>query len=115
MALFSAVIRPCRLNEVKQALLSSGAEFVTVTEVEGFGRQKGHTVQYQGVKYKVDSISKLIVNAMIPNDMCFGVAMALTNAARTNHIGDGKIFMFSNVTEVVGVSLAKQAIQETVL
>jgi nitrogen regulatory protein P-II 1 len=94
MMLVSAVIRPCRLGDVQQALLGIGAECVAVTQVEGFGRQKGHAVQYQGAEYLADSIPKVRIDAIVSDEMTRDVADALIRAARTNRIGDGKIFLF---------------------
>jgi nitrogen regulatory protein P-II 2 len=90
-----AVIKPFKLDEVREALSEVGVQGVTVTEVKGFGRQKGHTELYRGAEYVVDFLPKVKVEAAVPSEIVERVIEAIRNAANTGNIGDGKIFVFN--------------------
>jgi nitrogen regulatory protein P-II 2 len=94
MKLVSAIIKPFKLDDVREALGDIGVSGVTVTEVKGFGRQKGHTELYRGAEYVVDFLPKIKVEIAVDDGMVDKVIEAITNAARTGKIGDGKIFVF---------------------
>ncbi len=94
-----AVIKPFKLDEVKEALDAIGIQGITVSEVKGFGRQKGHTELYRGAEYTVDLVPKLKLDIVVRDDQLDAVVEALTTAANTGKIGDGKIF----VTQVVDI------------
>jgi nitrogen regulatory protein P-II 1 len=102
MKLITAVIKPFKLEEVKEALAEIGIEGMTVTEVKGFGRQKGHTEIYRGSEYTVDFLPKVKVEIAVPTDSVLKTIAAITKAAKTGKIGDGKIFVTS-VEEVVRI------------
>jgi nitrogen regulatory protein PII len=88
-----AIIKPFKLDDVKDALHEAGVSGITVTEVKGFGRQKGHTELYRGAEYVVDFLPKVKVEAVVDDGLVDNVVEAITNAARTGRIGDGKIFV----------------------
>ncbi|HTB62783.1 MAG TPA: P-II family nitrogen regulator [Opitutales bacterium] len=102
MKLITAVIKPFKLEEVKEALAEIGIEGMTVTEVKGFGRQKGHTEIYRGSEYTVDFLPKVKVEIAVPTDGVVKTIAAITKAAKTGKIGDGKIFVTS-LEEVVRI------------
>lgn len=93
MKLVAAVIKPFKLDEVREALADIGVNGLTVTEVKGFGRQKGHTELYRGAEYVVDFLPKIRVEVVIPAAMVEAAIEAIVKAARTGKIGDGKIFV----------------------
>ena len=93
MKLVTAIIKPFKLDEVREALSSIGVQGITVTEVKGFGRQKGHTELYRGAEYVVDFLPKVKVEAAIKNEMLEQVIEAIEKSANTGKIGDGKIFV----------------------
>ena len=93
MKLVTAIIKPFKLDEVRQALSDVGVQGITVTEVKGFGRQKGHTELYRGAEYVVDYLPKVRVEAAVEDTLVDQVVEAVENAARTGKIGDGKIFV----------------------
>ena len=93
MKLVKAIIKPFKLEEVKEALSEIGVEGMTVTEVKGFGRQKGHTEIYRGSEYTVDFLPKVMVDVAISEELVGKVVEAIKNAAKTGKIGDGKIFV----------------------
>jgi|SRR5690349_15473629 len=93
MKLIIAIIKPFKLDEVKEALGSVGIEGMTVTEVKGFGRQKGHTEIYRGSEYTVDFLPKVKIEIAVADDIVAKVITAVTGAAKTGKIGDGKIFV----------------------
>ena len=93
MQLITAIIRPFKLDEVREALTEAGASGITVTEVKGFGRQKGHTELYRGAEYVVDFLPKLKVECAVTEESLDAALEALANAARTGKVGDGKIFV----------------------
>ena len=97
-----AVIKPFKLDEVKNALTQVGVQGLTVTEVRGFGRQKGHKEQYRGAEYTVDLVPKVKVEVVVGDDKVNTVVEVITKAARTGEIGDGKIFV-SALEQVVRI------------
>ena len=88
-----AIIKPFKLDEVKEALQGIGLQGLTVSEVKGFGRQKGHTELYRGAEYVVDFLPKIKLEVVVPDELVDKVIEAITNAANTGRIGDGKIFV----------------------
>ncbi len=94
MKIVMAVIKPFKLDEVRDALTAIGVHGMTVTEVKGYGRQKGHTEIYRGTEYAVSFLPKLKVEVAVPSEMVSKVIDAITAAAKTGQIGDGKIFVF---------------------
>ena len=94
MKLVTAIIKPFKLDEVREALSAIGVQGITVTEVKGFGRQKGHTELYRGAEYVLDFLSKVKIEAAVKDDMTDRVIEAIEKAANTGKIGDGKIFVF---------------------
>ena len=94
MKLVTAIIKPFKLDEVREALSAIGVQGITVTEVKGFGRQKGHTELYRGAEYVVDFFPKVKVEAAVKNTLLEQVIEAIEKAASTGKIGDGKIFVF---------------------
>ena len=94
MKLVTAIIKPFKLDEVREALSAIGVQGVTVTEVKGFGRQKGHTELYRGAEYVVDFLPKVKIEAAISDELLDRVIEAIEKAANTGKIGDGKIFVF---------------------
>ncbi|WP_295448150.1 P-II family nitrogen regulator [uncultured Thiodictyon sp.] len=95
MKLISAIIKPFKLDDVREALGDIGVSGITVTEVKGFGRQKGHTELYRGAEYVVDFLPKIKLEIAVDDGLVDKVIEAITNAARTGKIGDGKIFVFN--------------------
>ena len=93
MKLVTAIIKPFKLDDVREALSGVGVQGVTVTEVKGFGRQKGHTELYRGAEYVVDFLPKVKLEIAVPADRVEVVIEAITNAANSGKIGDGKIFV----------------------
>ncbi len=93
MKRIEAIIKPFKLDEVKQALTEVGATGLTVTEVKGFGRQKGHAEQYRGAEYQVEFLPKVKVEVVVADRLVGRAVEAITLAARTNRIGDGKVFV----------------------
>jgi nitrogen regulatory protein P-II 2 len=102
MKLVSAIIKPFKLDEVREALAAVGVQGITVTEVKGFGRQKGHTELYRGAEYVVDFLPKVKVEAAIRDDLLDQVIEAIEKSASTGKIGDGKIFVF-DVEQVIRI------------
>jgi nitrogen regulatory protein P-II 2 len=94
MKLVTAIIKPFKLDEVREALSGIGVTGITVTEVKGFGRQKGHTELYRGAEYVVDFLPKVKIEAAIKTEMLEQVVEAIEKSANTGKIGDGKIFVF---------------------
>jgi len=95
MKLIEAIIKPFKLDEVKDALNEIGIEGITVSEVKGFGRQKGHTELYRGAEYVVDFIPKIKMEIAVSDDLVNKVVETIQNTAKTGRIGDGKIFIIS--------------------
>lgn len=107
MKKIEAIIKPFKLDEVKDALQEAGIQGMTVTEVRGFGRQKGHTEIYRGAEYKVDFLPKVKIEVVIEDDQVEAVISALQQAAHTGRIGDGKIFVMP-VENVVRIRTGEQ-------
>jgi nitrogen regulatory protein P-II 1 len=97
-----AIIKPFKLDEVKEALSSIGVQGLTVSEVKGFGRQKGHTELYRGAEYVVDFLPKVKLEIIVSDELCSQVVETIERAARTGRIGDGKIFVMP-MEEVVRI------------
>ena len=102
MKLVTAIIKPFKLDEVREALAAVGVQGITVTEVKGFGRQKGHTELYRGAEYVVDFLPKVKVEAAIRDDLVDQVIETIEKAASTGKIGDGKIFI-TTVEQVIRI------------
>ena len=102
MKLVTAIIKPFKLDEVREALSTIGVQGITVTEVKGFGRQKGHTELYRGAEYVVDFLPKVKIEAAVSDELVERVIEAVEGAARTGKIGDGKIFI-TTVERVVRI------------
>ncbi|GJM05961.1 MAG: nitrogen regulatory protein P-II 2 [marine bacterium B5-7] len=102
MKMIAAVIKPFKLDDVREALSEIGVQGLTVTETKGFGRQKGHTELYRGAEYVVDFLPKIKIEAAVSDDKVNDVIEAITKSANTGKIGDGKIFI-SSLEEVVRI------------
>ncbi len=102
MKKIEAIIKPFKLDEVKEALQKLGVQGMTVLEVKGFGRQKGHTELYRGAEYIVDFLPKVMMEVVVDDGQVQGVVEAITKAAKTGKIGDGKIFI-SSLDEVIRI------------
>jgi len=102
MKRIDAIIKPFKLDEVKQRLEAAGVHGVTVSEVKGFGRQKGHTELYRGAEYVVDFLPKVQVSVLVPDERTADTVEAIMEGARTGRIGDGKIFITA-VEEVIRI------------
>ena len=102
MKLVTAIIKPFKLDDVREALSEMGVQGITVTEVKGFGRQKGHTELYRGAEYVVDFLPKVKIEVAIDDDLTDKVIEAISKAANTGKIGDGKIFVV-NLEQVVRI------------
>jgi nitrogen regulatory protein P-II 1 len=110
MKKIEAVIKPFKLDEVKEALHEVGLQGITVTEAKGFGRQKGHTELYRGAEYVVDFLPKVKIEVVCGDDLVERAMDAIVNAARTGRIGDGKIFV-TDVQEVVRIRTGERGEQ----
>ena len=102
MKLITAVIKPFKLDEVREALSALGVQGITVTEVKGFGRQKGHTELYRGAEYVVDFLPKVKIETAVADDIVERVVEAIEQSARTGKIGDGKIFV-TDIEQVIRI------------
>ena len=102
MKLITAIIKPFKLDDVRQAVADMGIQGITVTEVKGFGRQRGHTELYRGAEYVVDFLPKTKIEMAVADDVAEQIIEAITNTARTGKIGDGKIFV-TNLEEVIRI------------
>ncbi len=102
MKLITAIVKPFRLDEVKTALTDHGIAGMTVSEVQGFGRQRGHTEVYRGQEYKIDFVPKVRIELLVDDDQVDSTVDAIIGAARTDKIGDGKIWV-TDVTSVVRI------------
>jgi len=102
MKLVSAIIKPFKLQEVREALVSAGIEGLTITEVKGYGRQKGHTEMYRGAEYSVDTLPKIKLEILVDDSNLETVIEVISNTANTGKIGDGKIFI-SSIEEVIRI------------
>jgi nitrogen regulatory protein PII len=105
-----AIIKPFKLDEVKEALSAIGIQGITVTEVKGFGRQKGHTELYRGAEYVVDFLPKVKLEIIVKDEMVANVVDAIEKSAKTGRIGDGKIFVMS-IEEVVRIRTGERGDQ----
>jgi nitrogen regulatory protein P-II 2 len=110
MKLVTAIIKPFKPDEVREALSAIGVQGITVTEVKGFGRQKGHTELYRGAEYVVDFLPKVKIEAAITDDLLERVIEAIEKAANTGKIGDGKIFVF-DLQQVVRIRTGETGAQ----
>jgi nitrogen regulatory protein P-II 1 len=102
MKMVEAIVKPFKLDEVKEALTKAGIQGMTVEEVKGFGRQKGHTELYRGAEYSVDFLPKVKIEILVPDDKAATVVRVITDSAKTGKIGDGKIFV-TPVEEVIRI------------
>jgi nitrogen regulatory protein PII len=102
MKKIDAIIKPFKLEEVKEALAALGVQGLTVSEVKGFGRQKGHTEIYRGSEYTVDFLPKIKIEVVLPDSLVHQAAEAIVRAARTGKIGDGKVFI-SNIETAIRI------------
>lgn len=102
MKLVEAIVKPFKLDEVKEALTKAGIQGMTVEEVKGFGRQKGHTELYRGAEYSVDFLPKVKIQVLVSDDKTAKVVEVITGSAKTGKIGDGKIFV-TNIEEVIRI------------
>ena len=102
MKLVSAIIKPFKLQEVRESLVESGVIGLTVSEVKGYGRQKGHTELYRGAEYSVDTLPKMKLDILIDDENVGSVIETITKSASTGKIGDGKIFV-TNIEEIVRI------------
>ena len=107
MKMVTAIVKPFKLDEVREALSAIGVQGVTVTEVKGFGRQKGHTELYRGAEYVVDFLPKVKIEVVVTEAQCDEVIDAIVNAARTGKIGDGKIFV-SSIDRVIRIRTGEE-------
>jgi nitrogen regulatory protein P-II 1 len=102
MKRIDAVIKPAQLEQVKERLTALGATGLTVFEVKGFGRQKGHTEMYRGTEYTVDFLPKIFITVLVPDNLVESIVQGITETARTDKIGDGKIFV-SSLDDVIRI------------
>ena len=102
MKLITAIVKPFKLDDVREALSEIGVQGITVTEVKGFGRQKGHTELYRGAEYVVDFLPKVKIEVAVAGDAVDQTIEAITNAANTGKIGDGKVFV-SELEQVIRI------------
>ena len=107
MKLVTAIVKPFKLDDVREALSEIGVQGITVTEVKGFGRQKGHTELYRGAEYVVDFLPKVKIEVVVADNQCDQVIDAIIGAARTGKIGDGKIFV-SDVERVIRIRTGEE-------
>ena len=107
MKLVCAIIKPFKLDDVREAIADIGVEGLTVTEVKGFGRQKGHTELYRGAEYQVDFLPKVKIELAVDDSMVEQPVEAITKAAQTGKIGDGKIFVF-DVERVIRIRTGEE-------
>jgi nitrogen regulatory protein P-II 2 len=110
MKFVSAVIKPFKLDEVREALSSIGVQGITVTEVKGFGRQKGHTELYRGAEYVVDFLPKVKLEVAIDDDLLDQVIEAIEKSATTGKIGDGKIFV-TNLEQAIRIRTGETGVE----
>jgi nitrogen regulatory protein P-II 2 len=110
MKLVTAIIKPFKLDDVREALSDIGVAGITATEVKGFGRQKGHTEVYRGAEYAVDFLPKVKVEIAVDDDSVDSVIEAITAGARTGKIGDGKIFVF-DLAEAVRIRTGEHGVE----
>lgn len=109
MKKITAMIKPFRLDAVREALADVGVQGMTVSEVKGFGRQKGHTEIYRGAEYEVDFLPKIKIEVVLPEELVERAIEAIKNAAKTGKVGDGKIFVM-NIEEVIRIRTGESGI-----
>ena len=109
MKKIEAIVKPFKLDDVKEALAEASAVGLTVSEVRGFGRQKGHTETYRGSEYVVDFLPKMKIEVVVPDALVDRVIRAIESAAKTGRIGDGKIFV-TNVDEAIRIGTAERGV-----
>ena len=109
MKKIEAIIKPFKMDDVREALAEVGINGMTVSEVKGFGRQKGHTELYRGAEYVVDFLPKIKIEVVIPDDQLETVIEAIIGAARTDKIGDGKIFV-SNIKQAIRIRTGEDGV-----
>lgn len=109
MKKITAMIKPFRLDAVREALADVGVQGMTISEVKGFGRQKGHTEIYRGAEYEVDFLPKIKIEVVLPEELVERAIEAIKNAAKTGKVGDGKIFVM-NVEEVIRIRTGESGI-----
>ena len=102
MKFLIAIVKPFKLDEVREALSTLGVQGMTVSEVKGFGRQKGHTEIYRGSEYTVDFLPKIKIEVVLPDGMVESATLAIVKAAKTGKIGDGKVFVY-NIDEAIRI------------
>ncbi len=110
MKIVTAIIKPFKLDDVREALAEIGVQGITLTEVRGFGRQKGHTELYRGAEYAVDFLPKVKLEIAIMDDQQDAVVEAITGAAHTGKIGDGKIFI-TNLEQIIRIRTSEQGVE----
>ena len=110
MKLITAIIKPFKLDDVREALSDIGVQVITVTEVKGFGRQKGHTELYRGAEYVVDFLPKVKIEVAVDDGIVEQVIEAVHNAANTGKIGDGKIFVYP-VEQVIRIRTGESGVE----
>ena len=110
MKKIEAIIKPFKLDEVKEALQDAGVQGMTVLEAKGYGRQKGHSELYRGAEYVIDFLPKIKIEVVVPDDMVNSVVDAIQAAARTGKIGDGKIFI-TDVLDVIRIRTGETGAQ----
>ena len=110
MKLVSAIIKPFKLDDVREALSEIAVQGMTVTEVKGFGRQKGHTELYRGAEYVVDFLPKVKIEIVLADDLVEKAVEAIQNAAQTGRIGDGKIFI-STIEEAIRIRTGETGVE----
>ncbi|SMC22474.1 nitrogen regulatory protein P-II family [Desulfacinum hydrothermale DSM 13146] len=110
MTKIEAIIKPFKLGDVQEALMALGVQGMTLTEVKGFGRQKGHVELYRGAEYHVDFLPKLLLTVVVADDLAPAVVEAIREAGRTGKIGDGKIFI-SQLKDAIRIRTGERGIQ----
>lgn len=110
MKLITATIKPFKLDDVRQAVADIGVQGITVTEVQGFGRQRGHTELYRGAEYRVDFLPKTKIELAVDDSVVEQVIEAITNVARTGKIGDGKLYV-TNVSQAVRIRTGEMGVE----
>ncbi len=110
MKLITAIIKPFKLDDVRQAVADIGVQGITVTEVQGFGRQRGHTELYRGAEYRVDFLPKTKIELAVDDSVAEQVIEAITNVARTGKIGDGKVFV-SELEQAVRIRTGETGVE----
>jgi nitrogen regulatory protein PII len=110
MKLITSIIKPFKLQEVKEALVNNGIEGLTMTEVKGYGRQKGHTEMYRGSEYAVDTLPKIKLEILVDNSKVDLVTETIVKTAQTGKIGDGKIFI-SDISEVIRIRTGETGLE----